>query len=121
MKASTYMANTHTHTNTYILLRNSFDSAFIFHYYTVSKVPLLKELYQYITPQYATHWKVIGTQLGLSTGALDIIENDNMYKAVQCCNNMLKKWLEVDTTASWQKLFKVIESLTMCWASYNGT
>ena len=89
-------------------------------YITVIKVPLLKDLYQYITPQYATHWKVIGTQLGLSTAALDIIEVDNMHKAMQCCNSMLKKWLEVDTTASWGKLFKVIESPAVCCASDIG-
>ena len=86
----------------------------------MASVPLLKDLYHYITPQYATQWKVIGTQLGLSTAALDIIENDNMYKAVQCCNGMLKKWLEVDTTASWGKLFEVIESPAVCYTSNNG-
>ena len=77
---------------------------------TVTSVPLLRDLHEHITPHYATHWRVIGTRLGLSTGALDIIENDNMHKAVQCCNGMLKKWLELDTTASWEKLFEVIES-----------
>ena len=76
----------------------------------MTSVPLLKELYRYITPHYATQWKVIGTELGLSAGALGIIENDNMYKAVQCCNSMLEKWLEVDITASWEKIFKAIES-----------
>ena len=86
----------------------------------MASVPLLKDLYHYITPQYATQWKVIGTQLGLSTAALDIIENDNMYKAVQCCNGMLKKWLEVDTTASWGKLFEVIESPAVYYTSSNG-
>ena len=87
------------------------------HAVAATSVPLLKDLYQHITPHYATHWNVIGTQLGLSTGTLDIIENDNMHKAVQCCNGMLKKWLEVDTTASWEKLLKVIESPAVCCAS----
>ena len=53
---------------------------------------------------------MIGTQLGLPTGILDIIEHDNHYKARECCNAMLKEWLQVDTTASWEKLFTVIES-----------
>ena len=86
----------------------------------MTSVPLLKELYQHITPQYATHWRVIGTLLGLSTEALDIIENDNTCKAIQCCNAMLKRWLEVDTTASWEKIFAVIESPAVCCASDNG-
>ena len=71
---------------------------------------LLKDLYQYITPQYAADWIVIGTLLGLPSVTLDIIEHDHMHKATHCCNAMLRKWLEMDTTASWSKLFTVIES-----------
>ena len=76
----------------------------------VNTTPLLKDLYQHITPQYAADWKVIGTLLGLPSGTLDIIEHDHMHKATRCCNAMLRKWLETDTTASWRKLFTVIES-----------
>ena len=90
------------------------------HVVAVASAPLLRDLHQRITPHYATHWRLIGTQLGLSTGALDIIEHDNMHKAVQCCNGMLKKWLEEDTTASWEKLIKIMESPAVCCASYSG-
>ena len=48
--------------------------------------------------------------MGLPIGTLDIIEHDNHYKARECCNAMLNKWLQVDTTASWKKLFTVIGS-----------
>ena len=75
----------------------------------VNTTPLLKDLYQHITPQYAADWKVIGTLLGLTSATLNIIEHDNHYKARQCCNAMFSKWLEVDTTASWRKLFTVLE------------
>jgi len=64
----------------------------------------------HITPQYATQWRVIGMQLGLPHERLDVIERDYFHKATQCCNAMLKKWLEMDATASWAKLFTVIES-----------
>ena len=77
---------------------------------TATSTPLLKDLYQHITPNYASDWKVIGTLLGLPSGTLDIIEHDNHHKAIPSCNAMLKKWLEVDPSASWEKLFKVIES-----------
>ena len=55
---------------------------------------------------------MIGTQLGLPSGALDIIDQNNvmMYRTTHCCNAMLEKWLQVDNTASWSKLFTVIES-----------
>ena len=76
----------------------------------MNSTPLLKDLYQHITPQYAVDWIVIGTLLGLHSGTLDIIEHDHMHKATHCCNVMLRKWLEMDTTASWKKLFTVIES-----------
>jgi len=55
---------------------------------------------------------MIGTQLGLSSGTLtlDIIEYNKRDKAEPCCNAMLKKWLEVEPSATWEKLFKVVES-----------
>ena len=82
----------------------------LLYYPIVNTTPLLKDLQRYITPQYATRWKVIGTQLGLPTEKLNIIERDHMFRAEPCCNAMLEKWLKVDTTASWSKLFTVIES-----------
>ena len=78
--------------------------------YIVNTTPSLKDLQQYFTPQYAVQWRVMGTQLGLPGGALDIIGHDNHYKAKECCNAMLRKWLQVDTTPYWSKLFTVIES-----------
>ena len=83
----------------------------------VNMTPLLKDLHHYITPQYAVQWRVIGTQLGLPTGTLDVIEHDNHYKARECCNAMLKEWLQVDTTASWRKLFTVIESPAVSYSA----
>ena len=88
---------------------------------TVNTTPLLKDLYQHITPQYAADWIVIGTLLGLPSGTLDIIEYDHMHKASPCCNAMLRKWLEMDITASWRKLFTVIESPAVsCTQSYSS-
>ena len=72
--------------------------------------PKLKDVYEHVTPRCAAKWKVIGILLGMPSEALDIIEYDNRDKAESCCNAMLKKWLQVDTTASWEKLFTAIES-----------
>ena len=85
----------------------------------MTTIPLLKDLYQYITPQYAADWKVIGTLLGLSSGELKAIEAGYPTNVQWCCNQMLKKWLEVDTTASWGKLLNVIESLkiAVCYSA----
>jgi len=73
-------------------------------------VPPLKDLQNYITPHYAARWRVIGTQLDLSRGLLDSIEYDHAHKAESCCNAVLEKWLDVDSSASWKKLFEVMES-----------
>jgi len=53
---------------------------------------------------------VIGTLLDLPSGELKAIEAGYPTNVKQCCNQMLEKWLEVDPTASWKKLFTVIES-----------
>ena len=77
---------------------------------TATSIPQLKDLHSYIIPYYAAHWRVIGTLLGLSSGTLDIIKYDNRDKARPCCHAVFEEWLEVDTSASWNRLLSVIQS-----------
>ena len=56
--------------------------------------------------------------LEISSERLDIVEHDHMFRAEPCCNMMLEKWLKIDTTTSWKKLFAVIESFSL---SHQGT
>lgn len=86
----------------------------------MNTAPLLKELFEYITPQYVAEWKVIGTLLGLPVGELEAIEAGYPTNVKWCCNKMLEKWLETDTTASWGKLFTVIESSAVSSLSDKG-
>ena len=72
--------------------------------------PLLRDLYEYITPRYAACWKTVGIQLGLPNGELKAIKAGDPTNVPICCNRMLEKWLEVDKDASWAKLFTAIES-----------
>lgn len=81
------------------------------HHLTVNTIPSLRELRRYVTPDYAAQWRMLGTLLGLHTERLEIIEHDNFKKAMPCCNAMLSKWLEIDTTPTWKKLLTVIKSL----------
>jgi len=78
------------------------------------------DLQQHFTPQYAVQWKVIGTQLGLPSERLDIIERDKFYRTEDCCNAMLTWWLRTSSTASWEKLFNVIESPAVSSAPDKG-
>lgn len=78
----------------------------------MNTTPTLKDLQRYFIPLYAARWKALGIQLGLSFSALKILENDNQHQAFQCCVSMLDMWLQLDTTASWKKLFTATESLS---------
>ena len=87
----------------------------------MNNTPLLKDLYKHITPQYAADWEVIGTLLGMPSGELKAIEAGYPTNVKWCCNQMLRKWLEIDTTASWEKLFTVIESpAVFCSIAHKG-
>lgn len=52
---------------------------------------------------------MIGVLLGLVNGVLKAIEAGWPTNVQWCCDKMLEKWLEVDTFASWKKLFSVIK------------
>ena len=80
---------------------------------TVTSKPKLPDLCEYFVPRYALKWKDIGRLLDVPEEELDIIGNDNQYKAKPCCVEMLKWWLRSTTegeTASWGRLFTAIES-----------
>ena len=53
---------------------------------------------------------MIGTLLGLPSGELKSIEAGYPTNVKWCGNQMLEKWLEVDPSASWNKLLSVIHS-----------
>ena len=72
--------------------------------------PQLKDLYNLITPDYAAHWKVIGIVLGIEKGVLAGIERNFPNNVTWCCNELVEKWLERDTEASWKKIIEAIDS-----------
>ena len=80
------------------------------HFSVVNPTPPLKDLYQRITPQYASDWFEIGILLGLPIGELEDIEAGYPTNVEWCCKQMFKNWLETDITASWEKLLTVIKS-----------
>ena len=60
---------------------------------------------------------VVGTLLGLPSGELKAIEAGYPTNVKWCCNQMLKQWIEMDTTASWSTLFTVIESPAVSYSA----
>ena len=63
--------------------------------------------------QQVTKWKQVGSRLGIPTGQLDIIENDNNNKAENCCFAMLLHWCDVDPNSSLAKLKEEVVKLKL--------
>ena len=70
----------------------------------------MKDLQNKITPYYAAHWTVIGTQLGIHSGILQGIQACFPADAFRCCNKMFEVWLDTDCNATWDKVYKAIQS-----------
>ena len=77
--------------------------------------PLLRDLFNIVTPDYGIYWRKIGESLGIRQGILNTIGGDNHYKAEDCCNAMWEEWLNIDTRAAWCKVIQIIDNddLTM--------
>ena len=71
--------------------------------------PKLKDLSNYVTSQYGIHWKKIGTHLGVDDHQLLVIENDSSGDTTRQCNNMFIRWLQKDTSPTWEKFFKAFD------------
>ena len=87
-----------------------------FSYYIVLVAkPLLKDLFNIVTPDYGVYWRKIGESLGIRQGILNAIGVDNHHKAEDCCNAMWEEWLNIDTRAAWCKVIQIIDNddLTM--------
>ena len=61
----------------------------------------------------ATQWYELGVQLldDASTGVLDVIKADHPNNVTACCNEMFKKWLEMQHDASWSQLVTVLNKI----------
>jgi len=73
--------------------------------------PQLHELHKKIVPVYAAKWEDLGKGIGLSPHELDIISENHSYhprRSEECCKAVLKKWIEKDLEASWNKIETVI-------------
>ena len=77
--------------------------------------PQLADLYRDVVPVYAIHWEELGIKLGLKEHHIATISRDNAYnpdRTVDCCQSMLKKWLKIDCSASWDKLRNAIRTIS---------
>ena len=73
-------------------------------------------------PYCAVKWRELGEALGMSSWQLDIIKEDNLDSCKKRCQEMLKKWIELDVSASWGKLVNAVNKIhTNLTVSVKGT
>ena len=64
-----------------------------------------------MVPNWATSWKQLGIQLKVADHLLRIIEKDHPNDCEGCCSKMLQEWLNMNSKATWELLFDVLEKL----------
>ena len=81
--------------------------------YVGSDQPKIPELHDLVKVKVSPQWKDLGNQL-LSTEQackLDVIQADHPGDSEKCCTIMFHYWLQVDTTASWDKLITALQHI----------
>ena len=82
---------------------------------TGQKKPQVKELHKKIVPLWAAKWKELGEELGLSHNELETISLNHAYhprRCEECCKAVLRKWLDQDLTASWNKIDEATNNIS---------
>ena len=86
---------------------------------TENRRPDIKDLCRYVLPLYAAHWKEIGIFLGIQPGQLDVIKSNNPVDANGCCIDLFGKWLQGTDNVTWEKMFEVIDLITVSFCIGN--
>ena len=74
-------------------------------------VPKMSELHDHVMDAVASDWFHLGIVLDSQFDKLKIIRRDHHGDIKESCTAMLKHWLDVDKTASWDKLIAALESI----------
>ena len=61
------------------------------------------ELHKFLT-KYCRQWRSVGYKLGLEDDVLNMIHDDHPTKERECFRVVLQKWLEQDTSVTWNTL-----------------
>ena len=70
-------------------------------------------MHDHVKVEVSPQWKDLGIQLlnAEQSKKLDVIEVDHPRDSEKCCTAMFKYWLQVDTTASWDKLIAALQHI----------
>ena len=75
--------------------------------------PWISELCEYVRIDVAPQWYDLGMQLlnGEQAKKLNVIQSDHSGDSEKCCTALFNYWLQVDTTASWDKLMMALSHI----------
>ena len=80
--------------------------------YVGSDRPEISELHKHVKKEVSTRWYDLGVQLlghdREHVNQLKIIKYNNPSDSEKCCVELFEYWLQVDTTASWNKLITAL-------------
>ena len=81
--------------------------------YVGSDRPNISELHNYVRVEVSPRWNDLGVQLLDAEQAkkLDVIKADHPGDSEKCCTALFNYWLQVDTTASWNKLITALQHI----------
>ena len=75
------------------------------------KRPELRDVYRYVVPEYASKWRYLGALLHFKEAELEIIFSNFRHDSEECCRDLLSRWLETYSDASWDQLLSAIDNL----------
>ena len=78
-----------------------------------SDVPKMSELHDHVMDAVASHWLDLGIELDSQVDKLLIIKRDHLGDFKKCCSAMFKHWLDMDKTASWDKLIAALRDIEL--------
>ena len=81
------------------------------HVITENKRPTLRDVYRHVVPNYAHKWRYLGNQLQFSQAELDIIFSNFHNDSEDCCRNLMSRWLNKSSNATWDQLLTAIDNL----------
>ena len=73
----------------------------------------MRDLNRHIVEQQAAQWERLGLEFGLNDYHIANISKDNPNRSVTCCRVMLQKWLDIDPSATWAKLYDAIKKIKL--------
>ena len=76
-----------------------------------SRRPTLRDVYRYVVPHHAHKWRQLGAQLCFNQAELDIIFSNFRNDSEECCRNLMSRWLNKYSDATWDQLLTAIDNL----------